>query len=279
MKLGVFASTFAGSTPLEVLSAAQQAGYEAVQYTMTCSGLAALPLAISDEAAEAVYAASIETGVAIAALSATYNMIDPNLSKREEGRRSFAVIAASARRMGANLLTVCTGSRDPHNQWRYHPDNSGDEAWQEMSKEFQLLLPIAEKHDVMLGIEPELGNVVSSAQRARKLIDTLGSERIRIVLDAANLFEIESAERQKMLIEEAIALLKDRISLAHAKDRLHDGRFATAGTGVLDYRHYLTVLQQSGFRGALITHSLKADEAERVAAFLKAELAAAEISA
>src|ERR1700678_3055770 len=109
MKLGIFASIFAGSTPLEVLSAAQQAGYEAVQYTMTCSGLAALPLAISDEAAEAVYAASIETGVAIAALSATYNMIDPNLSKREEGRRSFAVIAASARRMGANLLTVCTG--------------------------------------------------------------------------------------------------------------------------------------------------------------------------
>jgi sugar phosphate isomerase/epimerase len=279
MKLGIFASTFAGSTPLEVLSAAKRAGYEAVQYTMACSGLPALPSEISDEAAEAVYAASIKTGVAIAALSATYNMIDPNLSKREEGRRSFAVIAASARRMGANLLTVCTGSRDPHNQWRYHPDNSGAEAWQEMCKEFQLLLPIADKHDVMLGVEPELGNVVSSAQRARKLVDTLGSERIRIVLDPANLFEIESAERRKMLIEDAIALLKDRISLAHAKDRLVDGRFATAGTGVLDYRHFLTVLQRSGFRGPLITHSLKADEAERVAAFLKAELAAAEATA
>ena len=276
MKLGIFASTFAGSTPLEVLSAARQAGYETVQYTMTCSGLAALPLEISDEAAEAVHAASIETGVAIAALSATYNMIDPSLARREEGRRSFAVIAASAHRMGANLLTVCTGSRDPQNQWRYHPDNSGDEAWQEMCKEFQLLLPIADKHDVMLGVEPELGNVVSSAQRARKLIDALGSERIRIVLDAANLFEIESAERRKILIEDAIALLKDRISLAHAKDRLDDGRFATAGTGVLDYRHFLTVLQRSGFRGALITHSLKADQAERVAAFLQAELAAAE---
>jgi sugar phosphate isomerase/epimerase len=276
MKLGIFARTFSGSTPLEILSSARRAGYEAVQYSMDCSGLASLPLEISDEAAEAVYAASIETGVTIAALSATYNMIDPNRSKREEGRRSFEVIAASARRMGAGLLTVCTGSCDPDNQWRYHPDNSGAEAWQEMCKEFQLLPAIADKHDVMLGVEPELGNVVSSAQRAGKLIDAQRSERIRIILDPANLFEIESAERRKMLIEDAIALLKDRISLAHAKDRLDDGRFATAGTGVLDYQHFLTVLRRSGFRGALITHSLTANEADRVAAFLKAQLTAAE---
>ena len=276
MKLGIFAKTFSGSTPLQVLSSARAAGYEAVQYSMDCSGLASLPLEISDAAADAVYAASTETGVTIAALSATYNMIDPNRSQREEGRRSFGVIAASARRMGAGLLTVCTGSCDPHNQWRYHPDNSGAEAWQEMCEEFRLLIAIADKYDVMLGVEPELGNVVSSALRASKMIDELRSDRIRIILDPANLFEIESAERQKMLIEDAIALLTDRISLAHAKDRLEDGRFATAGTGVLDYHHFLTVLRRSGFRGALITHSLTANEADRVAAFLKAELADSE---
>jgi sugar phosphate isomerase/epimerase len=279
MKLGIFAKTFAGSTPLEVLSSAQRAGYEAVQYNMACSGFPSLPLDISEEAAEAVYVASMKTGVAIAALSATYNMIDPDLGKREEGRRSFEAIAASARRMGASLLTICTGSCDFHDQWRYHPDNSGAQAWQEMCREFRLLLAIADKHDVMLGVEPELGNVVNSAQRARKLIDVLQDERIRIVLDPANLFEVESPERRKTLIESAIALLKDRISLAHAKDRLDDGRFATAGTGVLDYRHFLTVLLRSGFRGPLITHSLTANEADKVAAFLKAELTAVEDTA
>jgi sugar phosphate isomerase/epimerase len=278
MKLGIFARTFAGATPQEVLSSARRAGYEAVQYNMACSGLSPLPLEISDETAEAVSIASVKTGVAIAAVSATYNMIDPNLSKREEGRRSFAAIAGSAHRIGTNLLTVCTGSCDPHDPWRYHPDNSGAKAWREMCKEFELLLAIADKYDVTLGVEPELANVVHSAQRARELIDAFGDQRIRIILDPANLFEVDSPQRRKLLVESAIALLGDRISLAHAKDRLTDGRFVAAGTGVLDYHHFLTVLRRAGFNGPLITHSLAANEAATVAAFLKAELALAEIS-
>jgi sugar phosphate isomerase/epimerase len=71
-------------------------------------------------------------------------------------------------------------------------------------------------------------------------------------------------------------LLGNSIALAHAKDRFSDGRFATAGTGVLDYSHYLAVLERSGFRGDLITHGLAASEAEGVAAFLKSEIAAVE---
>lgn len=276
MKLGIFAKTFEGATPLPVLSSARSAGYDAVQYNMACSGLGSLPLSISEEAGEAVHAAAIETGVAIASVSATYNMIHPGLAERERGRRSFEAIAGSAHRMGTALLTVCTGSRDANDQWRHHPDNQGIAAWRELCNELSLLLAIAEKHDVVIGIEPELANVVSSAARARELIDTFQSIRIRIVLDPANLFEIESPERQKYLIEDAISLLEDSIALAHAKDRRADGRFATAGKGVLDFSHYLAVLGRSGFSGALIAHGLAADEAAEVAIFLRAELGAAD---
>jgi sugar phosphate isomerase/epimerase len=79
MKIGIFAKTFPENTPLAVLSSAQRAGYECVQYNMACSGLSSLPTAISEEIADAVQVASEETGVAIAAVSATYNMIHPGL--------------------------------------------------------------------------------------------------------------------------------------------------------------------------------------------------------
>lgn len=276
MQLGIFAKTFPGKTPLEVLAAARDAGYEAVQYNMACSGLSPLPLEISDETAEAVRTASVKTGVAIAAVSSTYNMVHPNMGEREMGRQSFAAIAAVARRMETRLLTLCTGSCDPQNQWRYHPGNDAPKAWEEMCREFQLLLAIAEKEDVLLGVEPELSNIISSAKRARKLLDTFHNDRIRIVLDPANLFEVASSTEQKKLIEDAIDLLGDSIELAHAKDRLNDGGFAPAGTGVLDYGHYLTVLKRSGFDGALITHGLAASEAKKVAEFLKSNLATAE---
>jgi sugar phosphate isomerase/epimerase len=269
MKLGIFAKTFDGVTPLSVLSAAARAGYDAVQYNMACSGLSSLPTEINDEVAEAIRSASLGTGIEIAAISATYNMIHPDLSAREMGRRSFAAIAAVARRIGTRLVTVCTGSCDPDDQWRYHRANDSPAAWREMCREFALLLPLAEKYDIAIGVEPELANVVNSAQRASDLIAALGSDRIQIVLDPANLFVAEEPERRKAIIEIAVDLLHDRIALAHAKDRFLDGRFATAGKGVLDFSHFLTTLGRAGFQGTLVTHGLAASEAPEVAAFLR----------
>jgi sugar phosphate isomerase/epimerase len=249
-----------------------------VQYNMACSGLSSLPLAVSEEDATAVREGSENTGVAIAAVSATYNMIHPDLAKREEGRRGFEAIASGAGRMGTRLLTLCTGTCDSHDQWKFHPDNSGAVAWDEMCKEFCRLLPIADKYDVILGVEPELANVVSSAERARELLDTLRNDRVRIVFDPANLFEVATREQQQFLIDSAIDLLGDSVALAHAKDRREDGSFATAGTGVLDYRHYLAALRRSGFEGTLVTHGFAAKEAPGVALFLKNQLAALEKS-
>jgi sugar phosphate isomerase/epimerase len=272
MKLGIFAKTFHGATPLAVLSAARDAGYQAVQYNMTCSGLAALPLEIAGDVAEAVAAASEETRVEIAAVSATYNMIHPDAAVREKGRRGFQAIASMARRMGTSLLTVCSGTLDPEDQWRHHSDNASAAAWQEMCKEFSRLLTIAETYDVEIGVEPELNNVVCTADRARQLIDTLCSDRIRIVFDPANLVEIASPEERRRIIESAVDLLHGRIGLAHAKDRRPDGQFGAAGQGVIDFAHYLTALRRGGFSGVLIAHGFAASEASQAAAFLKSQL-------
>ncbi|WLR95708.1 sugar phosphate isomerase/epimerase family protein [Shinella zoogloeoides] len=268
MRTGIFAKTFAGTTPDVVLAAARDAGYASVQYNFACSGLGALPETIPGAAVAAIRDASERAGVAVAAFSATYNMIHPDIAVREAGRRSFAAIAAVARAAGSTLLTVCTGSRDAADQWRDHPDNQGTEAWQDMIAEFDHLLAIAERHDIFIGVEPELANVINSAEKARRLIDTMASERIRIVLDPANLFENEDAETRGRIIDASIDLLKDRIAIAHAKDRNADGSFATAGRGVIDYLRYVASLKRAGFDGDVITHGLSAAQAPGVAAFL-----------
>ncbi|MDX3977717.1 sugar phosphate isomerase/epimerase [Shinella sp.] len=273
MRAGIFAKTFTGTAPDVVLAAARDAGYASVQYNFACSGLGALPEVIPDEAVAAIRDASVNTSVTIAAISATYNMIHPDVGIREAGRRSFAAIASVAHRAGSNLLTVCTGSRDAADQWRDHPDNQGAEAWQDMIAEFGHLLDIAERYDVFIGVEPELANVINSAVQARRLINTMASERIRIVLDPANLFEHEDADERGRIIDEAIDLLKDRIAIAHAKDRNADGSFATAGKGVIDYPRYVAALKRAGFDGDVITHGLSAAEAPGVAAFLAPLLA------
>jgi len=275
MRLGIFAKTFAGSDPLAVLSAAGQAGFTAVQYNMACSGLASMPDAVPPGSAAAIRAASAATGVDVIAISATYNMIHPDPSVRQRGHASLGHIAAVARDIGAPLLTLCTGTRDPEDQWRHHRDNATPEAWRDLLASMETAVAIAEDHGLDLGIEPERANVIDSAAQARRLMDDIGSPRLRIVLDPANLFETATVDRQRAVIAEAIALLADRIAMAHAKDRDAQGGVVPAGMGVLDYPFFLGRLYDAGFEGPLVAHGLAETEARGVARFLSDQLAQA----
>jgi sugar phosphate isomerase/epimerase len=269
MRLGIFSKTFDGKAPASVLQAVAQAGFSAAQYNMACSGLAAMPDQISPETAQAVAGAARDSGIEITAVSGTYNMVHPDLRVREAGHARLEVLAQACAAMGTQLITLCTGTRDPDDQWRDHADNTTPAAWRDLLHSMETAIGIADKYQVYLGIEPELANVVHSAARARQLIDELGSPRLRIVLDPANLFEVASLDEQRSTVAQAIDLLADRIAMGHAKDRYADGRFATAGQGVLDYAHYLAQLKAVGFDGPLITHGLAASEAVEVARFLR----------
>ena len=269
MRLGIFSKTFDGKAPGTVLQAVAQAGFSAVQYNMACSGLAAMPEHIPPDAAQAVAHAARDSGIEITAVSGTYNMVHPDLRVREAGHVRLEALAQACAGMGTQLITLCTGTRDADDQWREHPDNTTPAAWRDLLQSMETAIAIADKYQVYLGIEPELANVVNSAARARQLIDELGSPRLRIVLDPANLFEVATLDEQRNTVAQAIDLLADRIAMGHAKDRHADGRFATAGQGVLDYPHYLAQLKAVGFDGPLITHGLAAAEAAGVARFLR----------
>ena len=64
--------------------------------------------------------------------------------------------------------------------------------------------------------------------------------------------------RHRDKLREAFYMLGNDIALAHAKDLNHDGEAGQlgAGQGVMDYRLYLSLLQQSGFDGAIILHQM-----------------------
>jgi len=57
---------------------------------------------------------------------------------------------------------------------------------------------------------------------------------------------------QKDILDEAFALLRDAIEIAHAKDRNKDFQACAAGKGILDFEYYLRCLKEIGFTGPLI---------------------------
>ena len=268
MRLGIFAKTFPGTSPAGVLAQARAAGFAAVQYNMACSGLPSMPDDIPRDVAAAVSRAADDVGVAVAAVSGTYNMIHPDPAVRQRGLARLEVLARAAPLLGTSMITLCTGTRDAQDQWRHHPDNDSTAAWNDLLLEMGKAIHIAETYGVDLGVEPELANVVNSAVKARRLLDQVASPRLKIVLDPANLFEVETPDRRRDIVAAAIDLLADRIALGHAKDRTATGGFIAAGQGVLDFHHYVTRLAAAGFTGALVTHGLEAGDAGSVARFL-----------
>ncbi|MDG4893013.1 sugar phosphate isomerase/epimerase [Mesorhizobium sp. WSM4976] len=269
MQVGVFAKTFPGSEPTGVLAAVRDAGFAVTQFNLACAGLPSMPDAVPDAAIDAIGAAAKATGIGLVALSGTYNMAHPDSRMREDGLRRLAVVIETAARLSIPLVTLCTGTRNAEDQWACHPDNAHPSAWTDMAREMAKALQLAERHGVDLGIEPEQANIVTSADDAVRLIGEMGSKRLRIVLDPANLFEQANAEQARFTVAEAVERAAGHVSLAHAKDRFADGRFATAGQGVVDFPDFIARLEATGFDGPLVTHGLSAEEAPGVARFLK----------
>ena len=272
MQLGIMATTYARPTLEETLDAVAALGVRGVQFDLACAGGPTLPPRIAPALCARIRTAFAARGLTMSALSGTFNMIHPDPVERAAGLRNLAVLLDSCAALGATVITLCTGTRDAHSMWRRHPDNDTPAAWTDLVASLREALRWAEEAGVTLALEPEVANVVDSAPKARRLLDELGSPRLKVVMDGANIFHRGELPRMGELLDEAFALLGPDIVLAHAKDLDHDGEAGhlPAGHGVLDYPRYLALLQRSGFAGALILHGLAEQDATSCLAFVRA---------
>ena len=274
MRLGIFAKTFARPSLEEVLDAVKAHGLDCVQFNMACAGLPSLPDEIPASACRHIGRCMAERGITMAAVSGTFNMIHPDREQRREGMRRLSVLASACASMGTRVITLCTGTRDLDDMWRWHADNDSFEAWEDLTEAMEQALNIAEKYDVTLAFEPEVANIVHSALKARRLLDDFHSPRLKIVMDAANLFHAGGLGRMDVVLKDAFNLLGGDIVIAHAKDLKEDGAAGhlAAGQGILDYSRYLKLLSEFGFNGPLILHSLKEGQVDDSVAFLRGKL-------
>ncbi|MBW8617881.1 MAG: sugar phosphate isomerase/epimerase [Hyphomicrobiales bacterium] len=268
MQLGIFAKTFPGSNPESVLSSVANAGFHAAHYNWACSGLASMPDEIPAGYAENVAETAIRHKVKMVGLSATWNMAHPDPAVRQKGLARLEVMAAKASVLGARLITLCTGTRDPEDQWRYHPDNQTSEAWRDMMASMREAVSIAERYNLLLGIEPELANIINDVDATERLFSEISSTRLKLILDPANLFENASQSDVKALVEKAMTKLGSHLAMAHAKDRNAKGEFVAVGKGIVDFEHFIQSLKVIGFDGPLVTHGLTPEEAPGVYNFL-----------
>jgi sugar phosphate isomerase/epimerase len=273
--IAIFAKAFRRPTLEGNLDVIRSHGIGVVQYNLSCAGLPTLPQHIEPLLAQRIGAAAASRRITLAAISGTFNMIDPVRERRDDGTRRLRQLAGACARLGTKIITLCTGTRDPDDMWCGHPANAHDDAWADLRTAMAQALDIAEEHDVWLAVEPDTANVVDSAAKARQLLDEMGSPRLKIIIDPANLLRVKDLPHQRRLLDEAFDLLGPDTVLAHAKDVRVVGdtvHHVPAGMGVLDYPHYLSLLRHIPV--PLIVHGLAEEGVSSALAFLRGALAA-----
>ncbi len=272
MRLGIFARTFARPQLEGVFDAVKEHQLDCVQFNLACAGLPTLPDEIAASLATRIREASVSRGIEIAAVSGTYNMIHPDRKVRQAGLRRLRTLASACHGMGTSVITLCTGTRDSENMWRWHPENASSQAWSDLLSSMEAAVRIAEEEQVTLAFEPERANAVSTAAKGHVLLAAMQSPHLKVVIDPANLIIPGDKGQMSQVLNEAFDLLGEYIVMAHAKDRGTDDTFQAAGGGILDYNQYVHLLRAVAFTGPLILHGLTEGQVEAARRFLCVKL-------
>lgn len=256
MKLGIFSKQFERPTLGEALDAVVAHGITQIQLNLSSALLPNMPSALTVNQCDSIRHELDRRGIVNAVLSGTFNIIHLDDDVRQKGFDSFAVLAANAKSLGTETLSLSTGTRDQENMWRKHPENGSADAWRDMLGSMSRLAAIAEKHRVTIAFEPEQANIVDSAQKARALMDAVKSPRVKVLIDAANLLNRSNLHEQDRVLKEAFDLVGEDIVVAHAKEFSADGRLGgvALGRGAVNFRLYLSLLKAAGEQIPVIMH-------------------------
>ena len=276
MQIGTMSGTFDRATLEEALDAVVNHGMSCVQFNLSSAGVTKIPTHIDEDLCDKIREEMGVRNLTMTALGGTYNMIHPDLQRRADGLRNLRVLASACQRLGTSVIALCTGTRDPDNMWRHHPDNDTPEAWEDLVVSMQQAIEIAEEYQVTLAFEPEVANVVDSAIKARRIIDQIGSPYLKVVMDGANIFHTGELPRMREILDEAFALIGEHIAFAHAKDLDRDGEAGhlAAGKGLLDYDQYLSLLNDVDPDVPIILHGLSEAEVDGCVTFLREKIEA-----
>jgi sugar phosphate isomerase/epimerase len=271
MDFGIFAKTFVRPSLGQVLDAVVERGLRHIQFNLSSAGLPTLPVEFQDVQCITVREEFEKRGLAMTAISGTFNIIHPDPRTRAQGLQRLRVLAGASKALGTDLITLSTGTCNPEDVWRGHPENNSAAAWRDMLASMEQIARVGEDCGVRFAFEPEQANVVNSAGKARELLDALRSRYVGVLIDPANLLEPENILISRDVVAEAFDLVGGEIMLAHAKDISATGLFGNLalGKGVLDFAHYFRLLKSVGYSLPVIAHGFSEAEVPESLGYLR----------
>lgn len=179
-----------------------------------------------------IYSALSERNISLPILSCYINPIDTDSEALTRQLNRFKAFLHYAKDFCAGAVATETG---------YVPlDTTEDERkkiYDRFIKSLNYVTDTAKECNVNIAIEPVATSAVSSPYVMKNVIDDIGLDNIKVVLDMSNLMTQDNFTRQREIMDTAFALFPDRITAIHLKDFVFENgakKYAPLGAGMLD---------------------------------------------
>ena len=265
-RLGIAGNVY-GRLPLEEAAKRIKAdGFRSILATFQFADAKFNPLEPDWSAAEKILATLEKHDIAVGSLYGYYNVIDPDAARREKGEARMEFLIRNWKRLGCNLVSTETGTRNPKSPWLGSPENDTEEAYVECRKSLERWARLAEKTGAVVTLEVSAMNVIGTIDRAERVLREVNSPALKLVMDPTNYFRAEDLPRMKEMLKQMFERLGPQIVIAHAKDVKGTDtgmEHPAAGLGALDYPLYLRLLAELNRPLDLILEHVKLDDVAR----------------
>jgi L-ribulose-5-phosphate 3-epimerase len=183
--------------------------------------------------------------VQIAVLGCYFNMIHPDLVQRRKGIERFKEHIRFARDFGCSIVATETGNVNP--EIFYTEENFKEEPFLEVVESVSELVKEAEKFGVIVGIEAGVNHPIYSPKAMKRLLDSINSKNLQVILDPVNLLTIDTYQNQEEIFQEAMDLFGERVVILHAKDFIIENNQlvpTAVGKGLLNYKYIIEEIKK-----------------------------------
>ena len=251
MNIGIRLHDTAPGTLRERLGFARAQGFTCAHIAlgMTLEGFSMpdAPRQLTPEVAAQVRQALTDTGMECAVLGCYLKLADPNAERRAHTQAIYQAHLRAAPWIGARVVGTETYA-NPESRFSQPPARS-EEAFQLFVDSLRPVVRCAEETDAILAVEMVYHHIISTPERAERMLEAIPSDHLQIILDAVNLIGPGCDGQADALTEDAIRRLGDRVRVLHMKDFtvLPDGGIHSqaCGTGSMRFEKLLALAKKN----------------------------------
>ena len=210
-------------------------------------------------------------GLDVAVLGCYLQLATPDEKRWQANLEKYIAHLRMARWLGAGVVGTETDRSNLEN--RYDPaETHSEDALKLLIDRLCPVVEAAEKLGSVLAIEPVYTHIVSTSQRARRVLDAIHSPNLQIIFDPVNLLHRDNLDRRDAVMAEAMELLGDEIAVLHMKDYdaiAPDGGLhaCAAGSGLMRYDEIFRFAREKKPFIHMTLEDTRPENAERARAF------------